>query len=25
LDPVIDDIGVELLARCQASKWQPQP
>jgi len=25
LDPSIDDIGVELLARCQASKWREQP
>ena len=25
LDPTIDDIGVELLARCQASKWRAQP
>ena len=25
LNPSIDDIGVELLARCQASNWRPQP
>ena len=25
LNPAIDDIGVELLARCQAAKWQVQP
>jgi len=25
LNPWTDDIGVELLARCQASKWQVQP
>ena len=25
LNPSVDDIGVGLLARCQASNWRPQP